>query len=57
MVRIHIEGCHETTTIKECDWGMPFSLEELEIIGKLADLSKVKSDSQCQPIITIEEDN
>lgn len=57
MTRIEINGCDDTTIITEQDWGMPFSLEELEIIGKLADISSKVSTYGCQPTITIEEDN
>lgn len=56
MTRIKISGCDDTTFIDEEDWGMPFSQEELEIIGKLADLSCKLSTYVCQPTITIEED-
>ena len=56
MTRIEIQGCDDTTIITDQDWGMPFSLEELEIIGKLADLSREISSYGCQPTITIEED-
>ena len=55
-MRIAIVGCDDTTYIDEEDWGMSFSAEELEILGKLADLSRKKSDYQCQPVIRIEGD-
>lgn len=55
-MRIAIVGCDDTTYISEEDWGMSFSAEELEILGKLADLSRKKSDYQCQPVIRIEGD-
>ena len=55
MTRIAICGCDDTTYIDEDDWGMSFSQDELEIIGKLADLSEHNSTYQCQPIIRIEE--
>lgn len=55
MTRICIYGCDDTTYIDENDWGMPFSQEELEIIGKLADLSCKISICGCQPTIEIEE--
>lgn len=57
MATIYINGCDDTTIITEKDWGMPFSMEELEIIGKLADVSSKVSSYGCQPTITIEEDN
>ena len=38
-MRIEIVGCDDTTYITEEDWGMSFSSEEIEIIGKLTDLS------------------
>lgn len=55
MTRIAIYGCDDTTYIDENDWGMPFSMDELDVIGKLADLSKHNSKYQCQPTIEIEE--
>lgn len=55
-MRIAIHGCDDSTYITEEDWGMSFSLEEKEIIGKLADLSKKNSHYGCQPIIEIEEE-
>lgn len=55
-MRIAISGCDDTTYIDEDDWGMPFSQEEIEIIGKLADLSEKNSSYGCQPVIVIEEE-
>lgn len=55
MIIIKIEGCDDTTYINENDWGMPFSSEELEIIGKLSDLSKKISFYGCMPVIEIVE--
>lgn len=55
-MRIVICGCDDITYIDEEDWGMSFSREEIEIIGKLADLSDKKSEYVCQPIIRIEEE-
>lgn len=52
-MRIEIVGCDDTTYIDEKDWGKSFSSDELEIIGKLADLSEKKSSYGCQPIIRI----
>lgn len=54
-MRIVIYGCDDSTIISEEDWGRSFSKEEIEIIGKLADLSN-KSQYDCQPIIRIEEE-
>lgn len=54
-MRIAIHGCDDTTYIDEDDWGMEFSPQELEIIGKLASLSKKKSFYGCMPTIEIEE--
>ena len=53
-MRIVISGCDDSTYIDEEDWGMSFSPIELEIIGKLADLSEKNSGYQCQPTIRIE---
>ena len=55
-MRIAISGCDDTTYIDEEDWGMGFSQEEIEIIGKLADLSEKNSHYQCQPVIRIEDE-
>lgn len=48
---IKIVGCDDTTYIDEEDWGMPFSKEEIEIIGKLADISRSKHTYVCEPYI------
>ena len=55
MTVIKIVGCDDTTYITENDWGMTFSAEELEIIGKLADLSKKIQCYYCMPVIEITE--
>ena len=56
-MRIVISGCDDSTYIDEEDWGMSFSQEEIEIIGKLADLSEKNSCYQCKPVIRIEGDD
>ena len=55
-MRIAIHGCDDTTYINEEDWGMDFSIDEIGIIGKLAELSEKKSFYGCMPVIKIEED-
>lgn len=56
MMNIKIVAYDDTTYIDEEDWGMSFSKEEIEIIGKLADISKSKHSYVSEPYIEVEEE-